>query len=207
VEWVLQGEQLGTAHAVMQAMPRVSADADVLILYGDVPLMRAATLQRLLEAANGGLAVLTAEPDDPAAYGRVVRDGSGRVAKIVEQRDASSAERAIREINAGFYALNAKRLSGWLKKIDNRNAQKEYYLTDLVSLAVSDKVPVAAVKTDDAWEAAGVNTPRELAQLERQYQRIYSEKLLESGVRLADPARIDVRGTLECGREVSIDVN
>ena len=207
VEWVLQSEQLGTAHAEMQAMPRVSADADVLILYGDVPLMRAATLQRLLKAANGGLAVLTAEPDDPAAYGRVVRDGSGRVAKIVEQRDASPAERAIREINAGFYALNAKRLSGWLKKIDNRNAQKEYYLTDLVSLAVGDKVPVAAVRTDDAWEAAGVNTPRELAQLERQYQRICSEKLLESGVRLADPARIDVRGTLECGREVSIDVN
>ena len=207
VEWVLQNEQLGTAHAVMQAMPRVSADADVLILYGDVPLMRAATLQRLLKAANGGLALLTAEPDDPAAYGRVVRDGSGRVAKIVEQRDASPAERAIREINAGFYALNAKHLSGWLKKIDNRNAQKEYYLTDLVSLAVGDKVPVAAVKTDHAWEAAGVNTPRELAQLERRYQRIYSERLLESGVRLADPARIDVRGTLECGREVSIDVN
>ena len=207
VEWVLQNEQLGTAHAVMQAMPKVSADADVLILYGDVPLMRAATLKRLLEAANGGLAVLTAEPDDPAAYGRVLRDGAGRVARIVEQRDASSAERAIREINAGFYALEAKRLSGWLKKIDNRNAQKEYYLTDLVSLAVGDKVPVAAVKTDDAWEAAGVNTPRELAQLERRYQRIYSEKLLERGVRLADPARIDVRGTLECGREVSIDVN
>jgi bifunctional UDP-N-acetylglucosamine pyrophosphorylase/glucosamine-1-phosphate N-acetyltransferase len=207
VEWVLQGEQLGTAHAVMQAMPKVSADADVLILYGDVPLMRAATLQRLLEAANGGLAVLTAEPDDPAAYGRVVRDGSGRVAKIVEQRDASPAERAIREINAGFYALDAKRLSGWLKKIDNRNAQKEYYLTDLVSLAVADKVPVAAVKTDHAWEAAGVNTPRELAALERQYQRMYAEKLLEAGVMLADPARIDVRGALECGREVAIDVN
>ena len=207
VEWVLQGEQLGTAHAVMQAMPKVSADADVLILYGDVPLMRAATLQRLLEAANGGLAVLTAEPDDPAAYGRVVRDGSGRVAKIVEQRDASPGERAIREINAGFYALDARRLSGWLKKIDNRNAQKEYYLTDLVSLAVGDKVPVAAVKTDDAWEAAGVNTPRELAALERQYQRMYAEKLLEAGVMLADPARIDVRGALECGREVTIDVN
>jgi bifunctional UDP-N-acetylglucosamine pyrophosphorylase/glucosamine-1-phosphate N-acetyltransferase len=207
VEWVLQGEQLGTAHAVMQAMPKISADADVLILYGDVPLMRAATLQRLLEAANGGLAVLTAEPDDPAAYGRVVRDGSGRVAKIVEQRDASPGERAIREINAGFYALDARRLSGWLKKIDNRNAQKEYYLTDLVSLAVGDKVPVAAVKTDDAWEAAGVNTPRELAALERQYQRMYAEKLLEAGVMLADPARIDVRGALECGREVTIDVN
>ena len=207
VEWVLQNEQLGTAHAVMQAMPKISADADVLILYGDVPLMRAATLQRLLEAANGGLAVLTAEPDDPAAYGRVVRDGSGRVAKIVEQRDASPGERAIREINAGFYALDARRLSGWLKKIDNRNAQKEYYLTDLVSLAVGDKVPVAAVKTDDAWEAAGVNTPRELAALERQYQRMYAEKLLEAGVMLADPARIDVRGALECGREVTIDVN
>ena len=207
VEWVLQSEQLGTAHAVMQAMPRVSADADVLILYGDVPLMRAATLQRLLKAANGGLALLTAEPEDPAAYGRVVRDGAGRVAKIVEQRDASPAEHAIREINAGFYALNAKRLSGWLKKIDNRNAQKEYYLTDLVSLAVGDKVPVAAVKTDDAWEAAGVNTPRELAALERRYQEIYAEKLLEAGVRLADPARVDVRGALECGREVAIDVN
>ena len=207
VEWVLQSEQLGTAHAVMQAMPRVSADADVLILYGDVPLMRAATLQRLLKAADGGLALLTAEPEDPAAYGRVVRDGAGRVAKIVEQRDASPAERAIREINAGFYALDAKRLSGWLKKIGNRNAQKEYYLTDLVSLAVGDKVPVAAVKTDDAWEAAGVNTPRELAALERRYQEIYSEKLLEAGVRLADPARVDVRGALECGREVAIDVN
>jgi len=207
VEWVLQSEQLGTAHAVMQAMPRVSADADVLILYGDVPLMRAATLQRLLKAADGGLALLTAEPEDPAAYGRVVRDGAGRVAKIVEQRDASPAERAIREINAGFYALDAKRLSGWLKKIGNRNAQKEYYLTDLVSLAVGDKVPVAAVKTDDAWEAAGVNTPRELAALERRYQEIYSERLLEAGVRLADPARVDVRGALECGREVAIDVN
>ena len=207
VEWVLQAEQLGTAHAVMQAMPQVGADADVLILYGDVPLMRAATLKRLLQAANGGLAVLTAEPDDPAAYGRVVRDASGRVARIVEQRDASPAERAIREINAGFYALSAKRLSGWLKRIDNRNAQNEYYLTDLVSLAVTDKAPVETVKTADAWEAAGVNTPRELAQLERQYQRIWAEKLLESGVRLADPARIDVRGALECGREVSIDVN
>jgi bifunctional UDP-N-acetylglucosamine pyrophosphorylase/glucosamine-1-phosphate N-acetyltransferase len=207
VDWVLQSEQQGTAHAVMQAMPRVGPDADVLILYGDVPLMRAATLKRLLEAANGGLALLTAEPDDPAAYGRIVRDGAGRVAKIVEQRDASPAERAIREINAGFYALSAKRLSGWLKRIDNRNAQKEYYLTDLVSLAVDEKVPVAAVKTDDAWEAAGVNTPRELAQLERQYQRICAEKLLDGGVRLADPARLDVRGSLECGREVFIDVN
>jgi bifunctional UDP-N-acetylglucosamine pyrophosphorylase / glucosamine-1-phosphate N-acetyltransferase len=207
VEWVLQAEQLGTAHAVTQAMPHVSADANVLILYGDVPLIRAATLKRLLEAAGDGLALLTAEPADPAAYGRIVRDGAGRVAKIVEQRDASADERAIREINAGFYALSARRLSGWLKKISNRNAQKEYYLTDLVSLAVGESAPVTAVKTDAAWEAAGVNTPRELAELERQYQRLQAERLLDAGVRLADPARIDVRGSLECGREVAIDVN
>src|ERR1700741_130850 len=144
IEWALQAEQLGTAHAVMQAMPCVGADADVLLLYGDVPLVRAATLRRLLEAARDGLAVLPADLETPAAYGRVVRDAQGRVERIVEQRDASAAERGIREINAGFYALSARRLSGWLKKIDNRNAQKEYYLTDLVSLAVGDKVPVAA---------------------------------------------------------------
>ena len=207
VEWVLQDQQLGTAHAVMQAMPQVSADADVLILYGDVPLTRAATLKRLLEAADDGLAVLTAEPADPAAYGRIVRDAGGGVAKIVEERDASPAERAIREINAGFYALSARRLSAWLKKIDNRNAQKEYYLTELVSLAVDERVPVTAVKTDAAWEAAGVNTLRELAELEREFQRQQAGRLLDAGVRLADPARIDVRGALECGREVAIDVN
>jgi len=207
IEWVLQAEQLGTAHAVMQAMPRVSADADVLLLYGDVPLVRAATLKRLLDAAREGLAVLTADLENPAAYGRVVRDGSGQVKRIVEQRDASEAERAIREINAGFYALSARRLSGWLKKIDNRNAQKEYYLTDLVGLAVAEGTPVVAVKAADAWEAAGVNSKGELAALERQYQKLAAERLLEAGVTLADPARIDVRGALDCGRDVAIDVN
>ena len=207
IEWALQAEQLGTAHAVMQAMPLVGADADVLLLYGDVPLVRTATLKRLLEAAREGLAVLTADLENPAAYGRVVRDAQGRVERIVEQRDASAAERGIREINAGFYALSARRLSAWLKKIDNRNAQKEYYLTDLVGLAVGDGVPVVAVKAADPWEAAGVNSKRELADLERQYQKLYSEKLMEAGVTLADPARIDVRGTLDCGRDVAIDVN
>ena len=207
IEWVLQPEQLGTAHAVMQAMPRVSADANVLLLYGDVPLVRAATLKRLVEAAPEGLALLTADVEDAGAYGRIVRDASGRVTRIVETRDASAAERAIREINAGFYALSARRLSGWLKKIDNRNAQKEYYLTDLVGLAVAEGVPVVAVKTEDAWEAAGVNSKRELAELERQYQKTAAERLLDAGVTLADPARIDVRGALECGRDVSIDVN
>jgi len=207
VEWALQAEQLGTAHAVMQAMPRVGADADVLLLYGDVPLVRAGSLRKLLDASRDGLALLTAEPADPAAYGRIVRDAAGRVSKVVEQRDASPAERGIREINAGFYALSARRLGAWLKKVDNRNAQKEYYLTDLVALAVGEGVPVTAVKTDDPWEAAGVNSKRELAVLERQYQKVRAEKLLEAGVTLADPARIDVRGTLDCGRDVSIDVN
>src|SRR6185503_3301462 len=207
IEWALQAEQLGTAHAVMQAMPSISANADVLLLYGDVPLVRAQTLKRLLEAAGKGLAVLTAELDDPAAYGRVVRDAAGHVSRIVEQRDASAAERAIREINAGFYALSGKRLGAWLKKIGNRNAQKEYYLTDLVSLAVAERVPVSAVKAAHAWEAAGVNSKRELAALERQYQRIAADALMEAGVTIADPARIDVRGALECGRDVVIDVN
>src|SRR5688572_9055101 len=207
VDWVLQAEQLGTAHAVMQAMPRVSADADVLVLYGDVPLTQPSTLKRLLAAARDGLAVLTADLDDPAAYGRVVRDGSGRVQRIVEARDASAAERAIREINAGFYALSARRLGAWLKKIDNRNAQKEYYLTDLVGLAVAEGTPVIAVKAQHAWEAAGVNSKAELARLERQYQQTAAERLLDAGVTLADPARIDVRGSLECGRDVAIDVN
>jgi bifunctional UDP-N-acetylglucosamine pyrophosphorylase/glucosamine-1-phosphate N-acetyltransferase len=207
VQWVLQAEQLGTAHAVMQAMAQVGADADVLVLYGDVPLVRATTLKRLLEAAREGLGVLTAEPHDPAAYGRIVRDAAGRVQRIVELRDASPAQRAIREINAGFYALPARRLAAWLKKIDNRNAQKEYYLTDLVGLAVGEGTPVVAVKAEHAWEAAGVNSKAELAQLERQYQANAAHKLLEAGVTLADPARIDVRGELECGRDVSIDVN
>jgi bifunctional UDP-N-acetylglucosamine pyrophosphorylase/glucosamine-1-phosphate N-acetyltransferase len=207
IAWVLQAEQLGTAHAVMQAMPHVGADADVLLLYGDVPLVRAATLERLTRAAGDGLALLTAELADPAAYGRIVRDASGRVTRIVEARDASPEEREIREINAGFYALSARRLGTWLKKIDNRNAQKEYYLTDLVALAVSEKVPVAAVKADDGWEVAGVNAKRELAELERQYQRMTCERLLEAGVTLADPARTDVRGELACGKDVTIDVN
>src|SRR5687767_4692922 len=207
VDWVLQAEQLGTAHAVMQAMPRVSADADVLLLYGDVPLVRVATLKRLLQAAASGLALLTADLDDPAEYGRVVRDGSGQVKRIVETRDATPEERAIREINAGFYALTAKRLAAWLKKIDNRNAQREYYLPDLVGLAIGEGAPVTAVKADASWEVAGVNSKSELAQLERQYQKLGAEKLLQSGVTLADPARIDVRGELVCGADVSIDVN
>ena len=207
VQWVLQAEQLGTGHAVQQGMPHLQGDGDVLVLYGDVPLVCEATLRRLLDAARQGLAVLTAEPDDPAGYGRIVRDQAGRVARVVEHKDASAGERAIREINAGFYAASGRRLSGWLKKITNRNAQKEYYLTDIIGFAVADDVPVLGVKAEDAWEVQGVNSKRELAALERHYQKAQADALLEAGVTLADPARVDVRGTLQCGRDVSIDVN
>jgi len=205
--WALQAEQRGTAHAVQQALPHLDGSGDVLVLYGDVPLVAEATLRRLLEAAREGVALLTAELDDPGGYGRVVRDRAGRVARIVEQKDASPDERAIREINAGFLAVSGRRLAAWLARIDNRNAQKEYYLTDLVALAVADGVPVVAVQARDPWEVAGVNSKAELAGLERRYQRAQAERLLEAGVTLADPARIDVRGELVCGTDVAIDVN
>jgi bifunctional UDP-N-acetylglucosamine pyrophosphorylase / glucosamine-1-phosphate N-acetyltransferase len=207
IEWVLQAEQHGTGHAVRQAAPQLAPDADVLILYGDVPLVRAGTLKRLLEASRNGMAVLTAELPDAGAYGRIVRDPAGRVARIVEAKDASTAERALREFNAGFYALGAKRLLGWLPRLKNDNAQKEYYLTDIVSLAVGEGVPVVAVKIEDPHEVEGVNSKQELATLERVVQGREARRLLEAGVTIADPARIDVRGALECGRDVSIDVN
>jgi bifunctional UDP-N-acetylglucosamine pyrophosphorylase/glucosamine-1-phosphate N-acetyltransferase len=207
VEWVLQAEQLGTGHAVQQAMPHVGGDADVLILYGDVPLVRPESLKRLVDAAREGVAVMTTELADPKGYGRIVRDGKDGVQRIVEEKDASEEERAIREINAGFMAAGAKRLAGWLGKIGNRNAQKEYYLTDVVTLAVKEGVRVSAVKVADATEVAGVNSKTELAALERAWQRSEAQRLMEQGVSLADPARIDVRGELACGRDVTIDVN
>ena len=207
VEWVLQAEQLGTGHAVQQAMPHVTPEGEVLILYADVPLVRPATLKRLVDSARGGVAVMTAELAEPSGYGRIVRQPSGNVARIVEHKDASDDELAIREINAGFMAMSARRLAGWLARLTNRNSQKEYYLTDVVSLAVGEGVPVRAVKVDEAWEVAGVNSKRELAELERRYQRMQAERLLADAVTLADPARIDVRGELSCGTDVAIDVN
>jgi bifunctional UDP-N-acetylglucosamine pyrophosphorylase/glucosamine-1-phosphate N-acetyltransferase len=207
IEWALQAEQLGTGHAVQQALPSISPDAEVLILYADVPLVRPATLRRLLDAGRDGLAVMTAEVSDPTGYGRIVRQGSGDVARIVEQRDASSEELALREINAGFMAMSARRLSGWLGRLTNRNAQKEYYLTDVVALAVAERLPVRAVRVEDEWEVAGVNSKRELAAIERRYQSVQAQRLLDEAVTLADPARIDVRGELSCGTDVAIDVN
>jgi len=207
VEWVLQAEQLGTGHAVQQAMKHARGNGDVLILYGDVPLVRPESLKKLVEAARDGVAVMSTEVEDPTGYGRIVRAANGSVERIVEEKDATSAERKIREINAGFMALDGKRLGGWLGKIGNKNAQKEYYLTDIVTLAVKEGVHVAAVKVEDATEVAGVNSKSELAALERAFQRRQAKQLMDDGVSLADPARIDVRGALECGRDVSIDVN
>jgi bifunctional UDP-N-acetylglucosamine pyrophosphorylase/glucosamine-1-phosphate N-acetyltransferase len=207
LDWALQAEQLGTGHAVRQALPHLAADAEILILYGDVPLVRAETLKRLLDTAQKGVAVLTAEVANPTGYGRIVRAAGGRVQRIVEQKDATPAEAAIREVNAGFFALRAAHLASWLGKLTNENAQKEYYLTDIVTLAGAEDVPVFAVKVEDRWEVAGVNSKQDLAGLERVVQHRQAARLLDAGVTLADPARIDVRGSLECGRDVFIDVN
>ena len=207
VEWVEQAEQLGTGHAVMQALPQVQDDAEVLVLCGDVPLIRVDTLRRLADAARGGLALLTMEPPDPTGYGRIVRGTSGSVERIAEQKDASPQELAIGEVNAGFLAARKSRFAAWLAKTRNENAQREYYLTDVVALAVREGVAVTSVKASDWREALGVNSRHDLAQLERSFQALQAARLLEAGATLADPARIDVRGEMSCGRDVWIDVN
>ena len=207
VRWVEQAMQEGTGHAVMQALPEIPAGDEVLVLYGDVPLIGAETLKQLVQAGRGGLAILTAQAPDPAGYGRVVRDAQGHALRVVEQRDASAGELALSEVNAGFLCAPAKRLSAWLGAVRNYNAQQEYYLTDVVALAVSDGVTVAAVRAPDWTEVAGVKSKRELAALEREVQRRAAGRLLDAGVTLADPARVDVRGSLECGRDVTVDVN
>jgi bifunctional UDP-N-acetylglucosamine pyrophosphorylase/glucosamine-1-phosphate N-acetyltransferase len=207
VIWVEQARQQGTGHAVMQALPEIPPDDDVLVLYGDVPLIGSETLRRLVGATNGGLAILAADAPDPSGYGRVVRGARGEVLRIVEHRDAGAAELGLREVNAGFLCAPAKRLGGWLAEVRNNNAQEEYYLTDVVARAVSEGVAVEAVKAHTWAEVAGVNSRGELAALEREVQRRVAVQLLEAGVTLADPARVDVRGSLECGRDVVLDVN
>ncbi|OGA24502.1 MAG: UDP-N-acetylglucosamine diphosphorylase/glucosamine-1-phosphate N-acetyltransferase [Betaproteobacteria bacterium RIFCSPLOWO2_02_FULL_67_19] len=207
IDWVEQAEQLGTGHAVMQALPRIDPGAEVIVLYGDVPLVHADTLRRLADAARGGLAILTAEAPDPAGYGRIVRSSGGRVERVVEHKDATDAQLAIREVNVGFLAARASKLQAWLAKLENRNAQQEYYLPDVVARAVAEGTVVSAVKAADWYEVSGVNSRHDLALLERAYQNASARRLLEAGVALADLWRIDVRGHLECGRDVSIDVN
>ncbi|MES2562354.1 MAG: bifunctional UDP-N-acetylglucosamine diphosphorylase/glucosamine-1-phosphate N-acetyltransferase GlmU [Pseudomonadota bacterium] len=202
-----QEPQLGTGHAVQQALAYLTQSPITLVLYGDVPLIRAHTLQKLVEASQDSVAVLTAELDDSTGYGRIVRDLDGHVREIVEEKDATPEQRAIREINTGLMALPTARLAAWLGRIKNENAQQEYYLTDVIKLALHDGVSVNTVSVSSVWESMGVNSRAQLAQLERVYQRDYAEQLLERGVALADPGRIDVRGTLSCGEDVSIDVN
>ena len=208
VVWVEQSPQLGTGHAVMQALPHLAAGGTVLVLYGDVPLIGGDTLAGLAEAAaTGHLALLTQQLDDPKGYGRIVRDARGAVVAIIEEKDASAAQRAIREVNTGILAAPRERLAAWLAGLSNDNAQREYYLTDIVAAAVAEGVAVEVRQPAAAFECLGVNSKRELALAERRYQMSQADKLLESGVTLADPARIDVRGELECGRDVFIDVN
>ena len=204
VNWVLQAEQKGTAHAVAQALPGIPDHATILVLYGDVPLIRAETLRPLLE--GGGLALLTAELAEPHGYGRILRNKMGKVTGIVEEKDASAHQRRIREVNTGFMAMPAKALKRWLPKVGNKNAKGEFYLTDVVALAVKDKAKVAACAAADAAETQGVNDPVQLAVAEREFQRRQALELMRAGLQLRDPARFDLRGTLTVGRDVVLDV-
>ncbi len=209
LQFVRQEPQLGTGHAVQQALPQLADDGVTLILSGDVPLTQANTLQALLDLCAGQqLALLTLAMPDPTGYGRIVRENSGgKVLAIVEHKDASEAQRQISEIYSGIMAVPTRLLRTWLRRLDNQNAQGEYYLTDIVKFAVADGLPVLAHQITDAAQVAGVNSPVQLAELERIYQRRNADALMEQGTRLADPARLDVRGQLVCGRDVEIDVN
>jgi len=207
VRWVEQEPQLGTGHAVQQALPGIAAQ-NLLILYGDVPLTRIDTLRALVQAAGkSGMALLTAELADPGGYGRIVRDAAGRVERIVEHKDATQAERAIREINTGILLAPVARLKQWLAGLGNNNVQGEYYLTDVVGVAAGEGQDIGTTQPQDEWEILGVNSKTQLAELERAHQRNQALALMESGVTLMDPARFDLRGTLTCGQDVLIDVN
>ncbi|MDO9198862.1 bifunctional UDP-N-acetylglucosamine diphosphorylase/glucosamine-1-phosphate N-acetyltransferase GlmU [Rhodoferax sp.] len=207
INFVRQEPQLGTGHAVQQAVPALRDDGIVVVLSGDVPLTQAETLRQLIAACGGEkLALLPIDFADPTGYGRIVRRGDV-VQAIVEHKDATAGQRAISEVYSGIMAVPAARLKAWLARLDNQNAQGEYYLTDIVKFAVADGVPVVAHKISDALQVEGVNSPVQLAELERAFQARTAVQLMEQGVRLADPARLDVRGDLQCGQDVSIDVN
>ncbi len=206
--WARQEPQLGTGHAVQQAVPHLDPEGLTLVLYGDVPLIRPETLQEMLLVAQGGaIALLTVRLANPAGYGRVVRDSSGQVERIVEQKDASREELAIDEVNTGVLCLPTAKLAGWLARLTNDNAQGEYYLTDVIGMAAAEGERVMPCHPSAEWEVLGVNSRAQLAELERLYQRNVAEVLMSQGVTLIDPARIDVRGELTCGRDVLIDVN
>ena len=205
--WVRQQPQLGTGHALARALPHLGPGALTLVLYGDVPLVGEETLGAMIAGGGDRLTVLTAELEDPAGYGRIIRNRRGSITAIVEEKDANAAQRRISEINTGIMALPTTRLKDWISRLDNHNAQREYYLTGIVPLAIEDKVALASVKAGDRWEILGVNSKEQLAELERIYQRRRAAQLMDAGVTIADPARIDVRGSLACGSDVRIDVN
>jgi bifunctional UDP-N-acetylglucosamine pyrophosphorylase/glucosamine-1-phosphate N-acetyltransferase len=204
--FVLQEPQLGTGHAVMQAVSRLNEDQPTLVLYGDVPLTTVATLRTLTEkAGKDKLAILTIAMDDPTGYGRIVRE-QNNIVRIVEQKDATDIERQIHEVNTGILVAPTRQLKDWLSRLSNHNAQGEYYLTDIIALAVKDNTIIESAQPAHAWETLGVNSKVQLAELERIHQHNLAHQLLEQGVTLADPARIDIRGELHCARDVSIDV-
>lgn len=207
LQWALQEPQLGTGHAVQQAMPHLHADDIVIIMYGDVPLVLSDTIATLASAATEGPAILTVNEADPGGYGRIIRDPAGAIVAIVEEKDADEEQRRINEVNTGLLACPVKQLGPWLDALKSNNAQGEYYLTDIVASAVADGVKVTAVIADSATEVMGINDKQQLAVAERAYQVREAARLLQHGVTLIDPARIDIRGSLSCGSDVSIDIN
>ena len=212
VSTALQAQQKGTGHALLQALPQLDLQEPTLVLYGDVPLITQKTLSKLAKLADGvrgkdsALALLTQNLNNPTGYGRIVRDTDGSVKEIVEEKDATSAQKTIHEINTGIMVLPTNALNKWLKALRASNAQGEYYLTDVIAMAVKDGVPIRTTQADAEFETVGVNSRDQLAALERIHQLNIANQLMDTGVALADPARIDVRGTLECGNDVSIDV-
>jgi len=207
IRWVLQAERLGTGHAVQQAMPETPLENRVLILAGDVPLLTPATLKRLLaETPADEMAVLTVDMDDPTGYGRIIRENGG-VNRIVEQKDANEEQQALCEINTGVILAPANKLNEWLSNLGNDNSQGEYYLTDVIAMAVADGVDVSGIKADSSVEVMGINDKKQLAEAERALQARLVDELMQQGVGFADPARVDIRGTLKCGKDVLIDIN
>lgn len=207
ITWVNQAEQLGTGHAVQQAVPHLDVDANTLILLGDVPLVDVTACEKLIAQAENQLAILSFNKPDPTGYGRIVRDASGHVRAIVEHKDASEAQLNIIEVNTGIMAMPNQHLVKWLSQLTNHNAQAEYYLTDIVGFAVNDQVNVVAEITADEWSVTGINSKTDLSAIERVYQMRVAQSLMQQGVTLKDPARLEVRGALSCGKEVEIDVN
>ena len=207
ITWVNQAEQHGTGHAVQQAAPYLDADASALILLGDVPLVDIGACKSLVEQADNKLAIMSFIKADPTGYGRIVREATGKVTAIVEHKDATEAQRNIVEVNTGIMAMPNAHLTKWLTQLTNINAQGEYYLTDIVALAVQQSIEVVAEITSDEWSVTGINSKTDLSAIERIYQSRIAQKLLLQGVTLKDPARLDVRGKLDCGHDVELDVN